>query len=201
MPERHITYLHKLAHETFTYSEGRLCRISDDPRSEYLKSHVAPKPKPPCLNSAGFGRVSLRGERYQESRVVYLMHHKELPAIINHIDGDKLNNRIENLRAATHTQLMQSRGPSKGSASGFKGVCPSHRNKRGEVVSWAANCRGICLQTSKTAKKAAHVYDMYALFNLPDDLVTFAYFNFQKGGIPTLEGIEAARDHWANEEL
>jgi hypothetical protein len=44
--------------------------------------------------------------------------------MIDHIDRDKTNNRIENLRVVTHTQNAQNTDYSKTtSATGYRGVC------------------------------------------------------------------------------
>ena len=37
---------------------------------------------------------------------------------------------------------------------------------------------------------------MYCLFELPDDVVTFAYFNFEGGCLPTMEAVEDARNRY-----
>nr|WP_268987487.1 HNH endonuclease [Providencia alcalifaciens] len=41
---------------------------------------------------------------------------------IDHIDGDKLNNRIENLRICTHNQNQHNQGIRASNKSGYKGV-------------------------------------------------------------------------------
>ena len=63
------------------------------------------------------------------------MHHNKLPAVLDHIDGDCLNNRIENLREATQMQNMWNQKIAKNNKSGVKGVCWNfHLGK------WQAQC-------------------------------------------------------------
>ena len=52
------------------------------------------------LNPNGYRRVKLDGRLYREHRVIWLLvHGEEPPQYLDHIDEDKANNRIENLRA------------------------------------------------------------------------------------------------------
>ena len=50
------------------------------------------------------------------------MHKGYLPKTIDHINGDKLDNRIENLRAATVGQNQHNRKTNANNTSGYKGV-------------------------------------------------------------------------------
>lgn len=63
-----------------------------------------------------------QGKTYYLHRLVWLYHHGYTPAMIDHIDGDPSNNRIENLRECTNAQ-NQYNGPRKcHNRSGCKGV-------------------------------------------------------------------------------
>lgn len=66
--------------------------------------------------------VSYKGRCYTISRLIFLIFHGYLPRYVTYIDGNSLNTRIENLRAATHSQIMTYRGIRKNNTSGFKGV-------------------------------------------------------------------------------
>ena len=61
----------------------------------------------------GYRRVSINDKSYLYHRVVYFIHNQEWNIrdncrdnSIDHIDRDKLNNNIENLRVVTHSQNM-----------------------------------------------------------------------------------------------
>lgn len=52
---------------------------------------------------------------------------------VDHINGDTLDNRRENLRICTHSQNMRNRRPSAKSTSGFKGVNWNKNSNKWEV--------------------------------------------------------------------
>jgi hypothetical protein len=55
-------------------------------------------------------------------RLIYMHHYGHLPKSLDHIDGDPLNNKISNLRAATHQQNMCNKKLSNRNKSGCHGV-------------------------------------------------------------------------------
>lgn len=52
----------------------------------------------------GYLRVKIRGWEYAIHRLIYLWHTGESPTVVDHIDHDRRNNRIENLRAAGYAE-------------------------------------------------------------------------------------------------
>lgn len=73
-------------------------------------------------NSQGYYRVYVDGERYFAHRVIFLMVYGYLPKQVDHINQDKTDNRIDNLRPATHAQNMFNRPIFKNNTTGRQGV-------------------------------------------------------------------------------
>ena len=82
--------------------------------------------------------IGINGKVYRAHRLIFLYHHGYLPGEIDHIDGNKLNNNINNLRESTHQQNHMNRKKTKSingkpTSSDFKGVYLNKRDKK-----WAA---------------------------------------------------------------
>jgi len=87
------------------------------------------------VNSTGRKQVAINCKLYKVHRIIYAMHHGIVPPCIDHIDGNPLNNRIENLRAATHSENMYNLGAKSNNKTGEKGVFWDGINQR-----WGAYC-------------------------------------------------------------
>jgi hypothetical protein len=71
---------------------------------------------------------------------------------VDHIDGNKNNNRISNLRLVTNTQNNQNKSKARSdSKSGIKGV---HVDQRGRFVTTFRKQRVGTFQTAREAKEA-----------------------------------------------
>ena len=82
------------------------------------------------LKSHGYLCVGINYNSYRAHRLIFLMHKGYLPKTIDHINGDKLDNRIENLRAATVGQNQHNRKTNANNTSGYKGVSWSKALKK-----------------------------------------------------------------------
>jgi hypothetical protein len=117
------------AHRLFVYRDGQLfwkirpancVRINDAVGGTNGK-------KSPYL------RLRINKQRHLVHKVVFLMHHGYTPDIVDHIDGNIANNKIENLRAANKTANRLNAGKNKNNTSGCKNVYWHKRSKQWNV--------------------------------------------------------------------
>jgi len=66
--------------------------------------------------------VGLNKKQYAAHRIIFAMHHGYMPPQVDHINGDRQDNRIENLRASNNTLNSYNKGLSAQNTSGVKGV-------------------------------------------------------------------------------
>lgn len=85
-------------------------------------------------NGHRYIRVNVDGLVCSVHRCVFLYHHGYLPSTIDHIDNDRTNNKIENLRAATQQQNCLNRVKHKHSKSLYKNVYWNAATKKWAVV-------------------------------------------------------------------
>ena len=75
------------------------------------------------IKTIGYRRIMFKGVKYYTHRIIWLIAKGEQPPhILDHINNNRLDNRIENLREATHTENMRNARLRKDSTSGVKGV-------------------------------------------------------------------------------
>ena len=75
-----------------------------------------------AVNRDGYRRIKYQGKLYAVHRLVWTYHGNKPADFIDHINGDVLDNRIENLRAATHSQNCMNKRQRCDNKSGIKGV-------------------------------------------------------------------------------
>jgi len=74
------------------------------------------------VGKRGYKYVTIRYKKQYVHRIIFLMHKGYLPKYIDHKDTDRLNNKIENLRAASSNQNSENSQMRKDNTSGYKGV-------------------------------------------------------------------------------
>ena len=107
--------LYETAYSLFNYVDGVLINRCTHGRA--IKGKVAGR-----LSQYGYRRIKIGNKTYTAHGIIYLMHHGYTPIYIDHINGIRDDNRIENLREATLSQNQYNRKKNKTNTSGEKGV-------------------------------------------------------------------------------
>lgn len=101
--------------ELFDYKDGELFWKKPGPNKRTDRPAGA-------VNRNGYRRIKYMYKLYAVHRLVWTYHGNDPVDFIDHINGDVLDNRIENLRAATHSQNCMNRRQRCDNKSGIKGV-------------------------------------------------------------------------------
>ena len=103
-------------HEAFEYRGGKLY-WKKNTRNTFVGDEAG------GLNGEGYVTVGYKHKRLLAHRVIFAMHHGYLPEFVDHINGDKSDNRIENLRSASMSDNNRNRLANKNNKTGAKNVC------------------------------------------------------------------------------
>jgi hypothetical protein len=120
--------------ELFEYEEdtGRLRRIKNlRELSGGGKGAIGTYPTYIC--NSGYLQVRIDKRLCLVHRLVYLYHTGKLPELLDHINMDKLDNRIANLREASKSQNGQNSKKQSNNTSGTKGLSYNVTNKAWQV--------------------------------------------------------------------
>lgn len=113
--------------DLFKYEDGKLFRKSDGKMMGCYSKR-----------SHRYVRIGIDGKNYKLHRIIFLYHNGYIPKIIDHINGNRYDNRIENLREADTYQNRQNSGLYSSNKSGIKNV---YWNKKASkwVVAFSIN--------------------------------------------------------------
>lgn len=103
----------------------------------------------------GYLRVGINGNRYYAHRVIYKMVHGIEPEHIDHVNGNRSDNRIKNLRSVTRSENQRNQKIRKDNSSGCIGVHYNIRSK--SYYSCIYNQGYEYLGTFKSLKEAIKV--------------------------------------------
>lgn len=111
-----LKVLYEKCHDRYVYKEGKLFF------KRSLHSRQREGQEVGNLNNCGYLKVCLDRKSYLVHRLIFLMHHGYLPELLDHIDRNKLNNKIENLRECDKKVNSWNRDKQANNTSGFRGV-------------------------------------------------------------------------------
>jgi hypothetical protein len=118
------------------------------------------------INNKGYRLIRIGARCVPAHRIAWAMTFGEYPSKqIDHIDGDRSNNRLSNLRLATLMENCRNRKLGKRNKLGFKGI---YRMKGSDVFVAHIRIGGskmISLGSYDTPEEAAHAYNKAAVLH------------------------------------
>lgn len=115
------------------------------------------------ISDTGYAKSTLWKEgKAHQIRMHRLLMKAPKGKMVDHINGDKLDNRRVNLRLCTNAENMRNRQKTRFNTSGFKGVYWNKRDKK-----WQAQIKifykQVCVGRFDDVKEAARAYNNAAL--------------------------------------
>lgn len=132
---------------------------------------------------AGYSAVRIGGVNYLVHRLIYLYFHGVFPRQVDHINRNRLDNRIENLRESTQSENCGNCFKSSVNTSGFKGVEWNPKNRKWRVKI-KKDYKTVEIGSFIDQVDAAQAYNLaaeryfgdYAYFNGPDNSQAWELF-------------------------
>jgi hypothetical protein len=114
------------------------------------------------VNAFGYVVLKINGMAFPAHRIAWAYTFGEWPDHeIDHVNGDKADNRMDNLRLAARSENCQNAAIRSDNTSGYKGV--TFRKSSGKwIAQIAINGKRLHLGCFPSAEDAAHAYDAAA---------------------------------------
>jgi len=134
----------------FDYQDGRLINKTQRNARALIGSEAG------CVTGKGYRHVKVDGTYYQTHRLVWLWFHGHWPeGQLDHIDQDRSNNSIDNLREVSHLDNHKNQKTPKNNTSGHVGVYA--RGSKWQVTI-ANKYYGVFADKLSAVNKAKEVY-------------------------------------------
>jgi HNH endonuclease/AP2 domain len=140
-----------------------------DPKTGEFRWRAGKKPNPRagriagCRQQSDSWSIRIDGRRYQAHQLAWLYMRGEWGRpVIDHRDGNPLNNRWSNLRLSTYSDNAANRGRMRSNTSGFKGAVFDPRTDKWRALI-SKDGRRYCLGRYATAEEAHAAYVAKAL--------------------------------------
>jgi hypothetical protein len=102
----------------------------------------------------GYHEVTLHGKHWYGHRLAWYLTHGVLPRMIDHVNQDRGDNRISNLREVSYSDNAKNCGVSKNSTTKVTGVYPMPKNSGKWRAQITVNYKSIHLGVFDTQEEA-----------------------------------------------
>ena len=108
----------QLIADTFEYRDGHLYwkAVTHPNKMRWLDKPAG------SLHKYGYWHITWMNKIEKAHRLIFMLHHGYMPPEVDHINGNRADNRIENLRAANRSENQCNRGTLASNTSGYPGV-------------------------------------------------------------------------------
>jgi len=140
-------------HLSYNPDNGEFIRIGYfDSWGNYVKKNSELN----VFSTEGYLIISIQGKRYKAHRLVFLyMNNNNLSDVeVDHIDGNRSNNKYSNLRVVVRTENMKNKGLYSNSSTGVIGVSQFNGRFRARIN---LNGKRISLGLFDTIEEASRV--------------------------------------------
>ena len=119
----------QLVAECFEHRDGKLYwkKVAHSNKQYLVGKEVG------SIHKTGYRHVTWMGKIHKVHRLIFLLEHGYLPKEIDHINGDRQDNRLENLREVTRSENQFNKAMCSNNTSGFRGV-NWHKHSKSWVV-------------------------------------------------------------------
>jgi hypothetical protein len=139
----------------FDYKDGELYwKNRTAPGSHVKTGQKAGRPHSGNGKKSGYSHVHILGKNYLTHRLIFLMFNGYLPKEVDHINGNRSDSRIENLRASDKSQNAQNAKIRKDNTTGVKGVYPSNGKYKAQIQCNKQRHSVGCFDTIAEAEEA-----------------------------------------------
>ncbi len=115
MADQYFTLTQEYLRDVYEYQDGELIR-------KHRQGNKQARTTVGCMQKIGYKITVINKKFFYLHRLIFMFHNGYMPSNIDHIDGNKSNNRIENLRACNRFENLSNRSKQANSKSGHKNV-------------------------------------------------------------------------------